>query len=91
LFVASIKYLHKIFHFDCKPIVSANRREKWNICQKRWRTLLNGSRLWGISFATHEKLNTFRYGSELVNFSGDKILEGGLATAGYDDNGANPI
>ncbi len=41
----------------------------------------------GISFATPEKLGNYRYGSELVNFSGDNTLEGGLATAGYDDDG----
>jgi len=41
----------------------------------------------GISFATPEKLGNFRYGSELVNFLGDNTLEGGLATAGYDDDG----
>ena len=41
----------------------------------------------GISFATPEKLKSYRYGSELVNFSGDNTLEGGLATAGYDDDG----
>lgn len=41
----------------------------------------------GISFATPEKLGNYRYGSELVNFSGDNLLAGGLATAGYDDDG----
>jgi TldD protein len=41
----------------------------------------------GISFATPEKLKNYKYGSEIVNFSGDNTLEGGLATAGYDDDG----
>ncbi|KQC05473.1 MAG: hypothetical protein APR54_08270 [Candidatus Cloacimonas sp. SDB] len=41
----------------------------------------------GISFATPEKLKTFRYGSEIVNFVADNTLPGGLATAGYDDDG----
>lgn len=41
----------------------------------------------GISFATPEKLGNYRYGSELVSFSGDNTLVGGLATAGYDDDG----
>ncbi len=41
----------------------------------------------GISFATPEKLKNYRYGSEIVNFFGDNTLEGGLATAGYDDDG----
>jgi TldD protein len=41
----------------------------------------------GISFATPEKLKTYRYGSDIVNFLGDNTLAGGLATAGYDDDG----
>jgi len=41
----------------------------------------------GISFATPEKLGNYRYGSNLVNFVADNTLEGGLATAGYDDDG----
>ena len=41
----------------------------------------------GISFATPEKLKTFRYGSEIVNFMGDNTLCEGLATAGFDDDG----
>lgn len=41
----------------------------------------------GISFATPEKLGNYAYGSDLVNFSGDNTLAGGLATAGYDDDG----
>ncbi len=41
----------------------------------------------GISFATPEKLKNYRYGSKLVNFSGDNTLTDGLATAGFDDDG----
>ncbi len=41
----------------------------------------------GISFATPEKLKKYQYGSNLVNFLGDNTLAGGLATAGYDDDG----
>lgn len=41
----------------------------------------------GISFATPEKLKTFQYGSKMVNFVADNTLDGGLATAGYDDDG----
>jgi len=41
----------------------------------------------GISFATPEKLGNFQYGSKIVNFVANNTLEGGLATAGYDDDG----
>lgn len=41
----------------------------------------------GISFATPEKLKKYQYGSSIVNFLGDNTLTGGLATAGYDDDG----
>lgn len=41
----------------------------------------------GISFATPEKLKTYRYGSEIVNFMGDNTLDQGLATLGFDDDG----
>ncbi len=41
----------------------------------------------GRSFATTEKLNNFKYGSEIVNFIADNTLEGGLASCGYDDEG----
>lgn len=40
----------------------------------------------GSSFATIEKLGTFRYGSPIVNLVADATLPGGLATAGYDDD-----
>ncbi len=41
----------------------------------------------GISFATPEKLGNYQYGSKIINFVGDNTLEGGLATAGFDDDG----
>ncbi len=41
----------------------------------------------GTSFATTEKLGSFRYGSPLVNLVADGTLPGGLATRGYDDDG----
>ncbi|OGR76954.1 MAG: peptidase C69 [Elusimicrobia bacterium GWC2_64_44] len=41
----------------------------------------------GSSFATTEKLGKFRYGSPIVNIVADATLPGGLATAGYDDDG----
>ncbi|KAF0127782.1 MAG: TldD protein [Elusimicrobia bacterium] len=40
----------------------------------------------GSSFATTEKLGSFRYGSPMVNLVADATLPGGLATAGYDDD-----
>ncbi|WEH19028.1 TldD/PmbA family protein [Streptomyces sp. VNUA24] len=41
----------------------------------------------GTSFATFDKLNRLRYGSELMNVTGDRTAEHGLATIGYDDEG----
>jgi TldD protein len=41
----------------------------------------------GTSFLTPDKLGTFRVGSELVNFTGEKTSPGGLGTCGYDDDG----
>lgn len=41
----------------------------------------------GVSFATPEKLKNYKYGSPIVNFVGDNTLAGGLATAGFDDDG----
>ena len=41
----------------------------------------------GISFATPEKLGNLQYGAGSVNFVADNLLEGGLANAGYDDDG----
>ncbi|MDQ0580136.1 TldD/PmbA family protein [Streptomyces rishiriensis] len=41
----------------------------------------------GTSFATFDQLNTLRYGSDLMNVTGDRTAEHGLATVGYDDEG----
>jgi TldD protein len=41
----------------------------------------------GLSFATLDKLNTFRYGSKLVNVVCDMACPKALATEGYDDEG----
>jgi TldD protein len=41
----------------------------------------------GTSFATFDKLGTLRYGSPVMNVTGDRTVEHGLATIGYDDDG----
>ncbi|MBU7599732.1 TldD/PmbA family protein [Streptomyces sp. P38-E01] len=41
----------------------------------------------GTSFATFDKLGTLKYGSPLMNVTGDRTAEHGLATIGYDDEG----
>jgi len=41
----------------------------------------------GASFATPDKLGTFRYGSDLVNLVADSTVPGGLDTRGFDDDG----
>ncbi len=41
----------------------------------------------GTSFATPDKLNTLQYGSPVMNVTGDRTVEHGLATIGYDDEG----
>jgi TldD protein len=41
----------------------------------------------GTSFATYDKLNTLRYGSPVMHVTGDRTVEHGLATVGYDDEG----
>ncbi len=41
----------------------------------------------GTSFATLDKLNALQYGSGLMNVTGDRTVEHGLATIGYDDEG----
>jgi TldD protein len=41
----------------------------------------------GTSFATYDKLGTLRYGSDVLNVTGDRVAEHGLATVGYDDEG----
>ncbi len=41
----------------------------------------------GTSFATPDQLGTLRYGSTAMNVTGDRIVEHGLASIGYDDEG----
>jgi TldD protein len=41
----------------------------------------------GTSFATFDKLNKLRYGSPVMNITGDRVAQHGLATIGYDDEG----
>ncbi|MCM2418618.1 TldD/PmbA family protein [Streptomyces sp. RKAG293] len=41
----------------------------------------------GTSFATFDQLGTLKYGSALLNVTGDRTAEHGLATIGYDDEG----
>ncbi|WP_225848568.1 TldD/PmbA family protein [Streptomyces sp. HPF1205] len=41
----------------------------------------------GTSFATFDRLGTLKYGSPLMNVTGDRTAEHGLATVGYDDEG----
>ena len=41
----------------------------------------------GTSFATPDKLGTLRYGSDLMHVTGDRVVEHGLSTVGWDDEG----
>jgi TldD protein len=41
----------------------------------------------GTSFATLDKFGTLQYGSKVMNVTGDRTVEHGLATIGYDDEG----
>jgi len=41
----------------------------------------------GTSFATLDRLGTLKYGSAAMNVTGDRTVEHGLATIGYDDEG----
>jgi TldD protein len=41
----------------------------------------------GTSFLTTEKLNNFRYGSEVVNITAESVRPLGLGTFGWDDEG----
>jgi TldD protein len=41
----------------------------------------------GTSFATLDRLGRLQYGSEVMNVTGDRVVEHGLATIGYDDEG----
>jgi TldD protein len=41
----------------------------------------------GTSFATVDKLGTLKYGSALMNVTGDRTARHGLSTVGFDDEG----
>jgi TldD protein len=41
----------------------------------------------GTSFATYDKLGTLQYGSPVMHVTGDRTVENGLSTVGYDDEG----
>ncbi len=41
----------------------------------------------GTSFATYDQLGTLQYGSPIMNVTGDRTVEHGLSTIGYDDEG----
>ena len=41
----------------------------------------------GTSFATPDQIGTLRYGTPVMQVSGDRTVEHGLATIGYDDDG----
>ncbi|HYH34459.1 MAG TPA: TldD/PmbA family protein [Nocardioides sp.] len=41
----------------------------------------------GTSFATYDRLGNLQYGSSVMNVTGDRTVDHGLATSGYDDEG----
>jgi TldD protein len=41
----------------------------------------------GTSFATPDKLGNLQYGSKVMNITGDRTVEHGLSTIGFDDEG----
>jgi TldD protein len=41
----------------------------------------------GTSFATFDKLGSLRYGSDVMNVTGDRTATHGLSSVGYDDEG----
>jgi TldD protein len=41
----------------------------------------------GTSFATPDKLGTLRYGSDMLNVTGDRVVQHGLSTVAWDDEG----
>ena len=41
----------------------------------------------GTSFATYDKVGTFHYGSRVMNVTGDRDTDWGLASVGWDDEG----
>jgi TldD protein len=44
----------------------------------------------GSSFATIDKLGSLQYGSQVMHVTGDRTVEHGLSTIGYDDEGVAP-
>ncbi len=44
----------------------------------------------GSSFATPDQLGSLRYGTELLQVTGDRTIDHGLATVGWDDEGVSP-
>jgi TldD protein len=43
----------------------------------------------GTSFATYDKLGSLQYGSPVMHVTGDRVVEHGLSTIGYDDEGVH--
>ncbi len=43
----------------------------------------------GTSFATYDQLGTLEYGSPIMHVTGDRTVDHGLATVGYDDEGVS--
>jgi len=43
----------------------------------------------GTSFATIDKLGVFKYGSPIMNVTGDRTADHGLSTVGFDDEGVS--
>ena len=41
----------------------------------------------GTSFATLDKLGSLKYGSPVMHITGDRVVEHGLSTVGFDDEG----
>jgi TldD protein len=41
----------------------------------------------GTSFATPDRLGSLQYGSPLLNITGDRVVQHGLSTVGWDDEG----
>ncbi len=41
----------------------------------------------GTSFATYDQLGSLQYGSPVMHVTGDRVVEHGLASVGYDDEG----
>ena len=41
----------------------------------------------GTSFATFDKLNALQYGSPVMHVTGDRLVDHGLSSVGYDDEG----